>query len=1447
MSTPPPPPATRSRRTSSVSIIPSPLNPNASLLSTTSSPRSSMSSSPAPSGTPPPTNGNTDTSSSSFVGLGRPRGLTTSAMRPALPSASLGSPLSRVVSESSVPLASLQDGTSATAVSGFSMLGILSPTSKSRAQSRSRSRSGSVTGGNEIQTQGHGQGVLGSPASWWTFGKDAHELALGEDDDDTQVGGKARARPWRDTPKRKKSQVPEEHTEGWLITRERVAQATTSVLGTALDIAHEVLLTSVDLLQFAPVPGLAPAAKVLLQIWDCVQGVDTNRLQCLRLTERCADILLSVREEVKEAGDEVGEELTGPIGKLVESFQAVHTFLLKQSHRPFLKRYLKRDEIQGQIQACDKALGEALGMFGLGIQIRILRTVQEGERRRREDVKALVGMLEDERERREERGRVIGLGLEITPPPAIDMSASTATVRPAPLQPSPSLQPPAVLSPTSSTNSSTPSVVTATPGTTPQVPFPASPPSPLLSPSKSPPQAPSSPPVPAPALMPTPTSPTALRPSQILPTLLTLHMSQNAQDMRRDAADLRALMRSALSTGSDAEMLDVLQIGREEMPEAIKTLQRALERVGEAGAGGNGAPVQVQGKDGAGKENAALGMPVQQERPGKRWSLGRVKSAVGTVSPGKGGRRVSGERERRSTDAGIQAGGVPASTSKESGSGAEAGWGRDTTLDREFIESGIDALRRMSRGAGIPTSSLPSWTITRYEITRDVRIGVGFFSDVYRGSWRGRTVAIKVLAPTTPRELFIREVGVWRALRHPSVLELYGASSASGERPWFFVCAYLRRGSLVEFLKRVERGVEGNVGEGTGGSGSGGRVVFPIWEAGQAQPGHVRRHSRSPGRVGRIPKEEDLFRYMLEIAQGMEYLHANGVLHGDLKAPELMSGLSQLALTAQMDVYAYAISCVEILSMGKMPWPLADDEAVRHFVLRDHKRPNLSHTRFNTPLLQMLLHACWHQDPIYRPSFEEVVKKVTAMRTAFLEEVGNSIGEEPPMPLSSPIMIERNKQEWDWDHERSRPSPDMRPMPLPMTGSTPRGHGTSPDSSATDSTFVTADEDLSISSSEKSRRASQQIGQKEEHHEHHHHMHSHREDLVSSSGPIRMPEPEPALYTPSVPSDLSSSTSSRASSLFSHTPSSRSLEDLGLSLTAPSAHAGEHMGLGSGYESPAPQDDRLRLMRDERRYRLLLNHQFHPSLTLPLWEPGPVKLGAVGYLLKPEGRFVTLFNSFAPEKGAEGAARGLPSLYGYGRVSSGSQRQDKRNAAQRGYDAFVGLLTFKGKSGTLSSQSVTRRYSFPLRAGHKTAHMFTESTMYRYVESLEVPKKWFKANVDAIMQIYGPTHHIQKEDLFLVIGTLDAQDYALFVSHNHPDGQAHFNVFSSPRNGQPWGTFTTDTEVPPELGGPSYDEPRPGHALSASKVAKTGNRRNWDTVLIARLRFKPDALEATSL
>ncbi|KAJ7163568.1 hypothetical protein C8R43DRAFT_285859 [Mycena crocata] len=1175
-----------------------------------------------------------------------------------------------------------------------------------------------------------------APASWW--GRNVREEML--------------PRPWRDPPRREGT-IPSEQTDSWSHTRKRVTTAVSHVLGTSLLVTKEALLLTSELLDVVPVPvpGLQQAAKILLGIWDSVQRVDINRLACLRLTERCAEILLSVREEIKDAGEQVGDELAMPIEKLVGSFTRVHNFMLKQSHRPFLKRYLRREEIVREIAGCDKAVGEALSMFGISIQIRILKQVQAAELSRQSDTRALLESV------------IRSQHLASLPAPATAVVQGLGITLP---PDTPGLPP-------SSSHKS------------------------LIAHAEE-------------------LDKDDLHPDAVLPTLQNLHTMQNTMDLAHDTADLRTLMRDAVSQSSDAEMIRVLQVGREEMPEALKTLQRALERV------------------------SVVNNPPSPSAPPTDTPAPPVTGAA-TLSP------LPPQSIERSI------------TTSSSGSSAMGSMstGRDM-LDREFMESGIDALRRMSRGGEL---GLPSWTITRYEVDRDVKIGMGFFSDVYRGTWRNRTVAIKVLAECTPRELFIKEVGIWKEFKHPHVLELYGASGASGEGPWFFVCPYEKYGCLSEFLRKVAAANQtfDNV------SGFGGRernASFPgftsVGGGSVIRNGGRSRHASVSNDLLGLHggKEGDLLRFMHEIAKGMDYLHSQGVLHGDLKAanilvddrihclvsdfgqsemksevfrisgtspphgtlrwqaPELMSGHCQL--TTAMDVYGFAMCCVEILAMGRIPWPLSNDDDVRYFVTKENTRPSIPPSRFNTPALQEILRVCWHKDPFIRPAFSQIVKDVKQLRKSFCGPSSN------PEDIPSPRIPDWQDGDDDYLYT-SRPSPDMHPIPLPGD-SPPRNlgsfqffGGSSPHSNATNSlntSFHTA-RDTSHSSDDSLANLSSSLI---------HASLSYKEDTVATP---RTHMTEEVLFTPS-----NRTSSFLASSIPRLNPSE---EDL------------NHLLLGNrdGNDSPPPADDRMSQLRNERRYRLLLGHEFHPSLTLPLWSPSPVSLGAVGYLSKPSGAFVTIFNCFTPEKSATGLLKSLPSVHGYGQVTTGSQRQDKRNAAQRGLDAIAGLLTFKTKSEGPISQSVSRRYSFPLRTGHKAAYLCTESTMYRYVESLDAPKKWFKSNVDSIMETYGPIHQIQKEDLFLVIGTLSAPDYALFVSHKHPDGQAHFNVFSSTKSGQPWGTFTTDTGS--ELAGPCYHEPVISNPLSASKVSSNSTGNTWDTVLIARLRFKPDVLEPTSL
>jgi len=52
---------------------------------------------------------------------------------------------------------------------------------------------------------------------------------------------------------------------------------------------------------------------------------------------------------------------------------------------------------------------------------------------------------------------------------------------------------------------------------------------------------------------------------------------------------------------------------------------------------------------------------------------------------------------------------------------------------------------------------------------------------------------------------------------------------------------------------------------------------------------------------------------------------------------------------------------------------------------------------------------------------------------------------------------------------------------------------------------------------------------------------------------------------------------------------------------------------------------------------------------------------------------------------------------------------------------------------------------------------------------LDALKKWFQTHIDFIMETYESPYHLQKEENFLVIGTLNAPNYALLVSHSHPE------------------------------------------------------------------------------
>ncbi|KIK81138.1 hypothetical protein PAXRUDRAFT_156824 [Paxillus rubicundulus Ve08.2h10] len=658
----------------------------------------------------------------------------------------------------------------------------------------------------------------------------------------------------------------------------KAGHAASSIGHSLAPVIKEGLVISTDVLRFAPVPGLEEAARVLLGVWQACEKVDTNRLSCLRLTERCAMLLYSVRSEIVEAGEDVAKDLAEPIERLCDALNQasscyrtsslnIRAFLETQLHRPFLKRYLRRDEISRELMACNRAITDVGSMFGMSIQIRTLKQVYAAANESRRFAEEAQHHLDMEHQMHQLQFAVQGQ-------------------------------------------------------------FPQS---------------------------------------------------------------------NSAAQGSGAA--SALQAGN--------ALGLTIDDVSTTVNGNGGYPTPPP----AYRSPASM-VPIMSFTPTPIRSTFSGDAAL----PGKSNvaMRINQEDSGRAGEEGI------------------APW------------------------------NLPNWAITRYEVDLTRKIGIGFFSDVYLGRWRAHTVSIKVLVPTTPRSLFVREINVWRSLEHPNVLPLYGASSAVGDRPWFFVSRFCSGGSLVEWLNRAKMEEKENGGLGARGSvyGSGrmGRGEGAV-EARALDGGSLWREMGT-GDVDTNEEQVDLLGCMHQIAKGMEYLHGRGVLHGDLKAanvlvdetgrclisgfgqsgmesgayrlsgqptprgalpwqaPELLLGDNQL--TRAVDTYAFAICCVEILGMGDLPWAMLDDGAVTSLVLDKDQRPPLPKLGRYINIANAsasLIQSCWDREPDSRPSFVHIAASLAELR----RREGHG-GDELPFPLSLDEVSDDN-------HQRVR-SPDMHPTPL---------------------------------------------------------------------------------------------------------------------------------------------------------------------------------------------------------------------------------------------------------------------------------------------------------------------------------------------------------------------------------------------------------------------------------
>ena len=243
------------------------------------------------------------------------------------------------------------------------------------------------------------------------------------------------------------------------------------------------------------------------------------------------------------------------------------------------------------------------------------------------------------------------------------------------------------------------------------------------------------------------------------------------------------------------------------------------------------------------------------------------------------------------------------------------------------------------------------------------QIGDGNSGRVVKGKIKstGLVVAIKILhtrqLSNKEMERFRNEIFAMSILNHPSLLQFCGYTQ---EPPYCIATKFMENGSLFHVL------------------------------------------SKKPDFL--TPTDRTLIAY--DIARGMEFLHARGVIHRDLKslnilidenkrakisdfgfvrmkssvpmtgligtvhwmAPETL--LSDPHYTEKIDVYSYGILLWELLT-SKQPYADQNANSLPIKITNENLRPEIP--KDTPPKLKHLIETCWSKYPEQRPSFKDIV------------------------------------------------------------------------------------------------------------------------------------------------------------------------------------------------------------------------------------------------------------------------------------------------------------------------------------------------------------------------------------------------------------------------------------------------------------------------------------------
>ncbi|KAJ3125799.1 hypothetical protein HK098_008187 [Nowakowskiella sp. JEL0407] len=250
-----------------------------------------------------------------------------------------------------------------------------------------------------------------------------------------------------------------------------------------------------------------------------------------------------------------------------------------------------------------------------------------------------------------------------------------------------------------------------------------------------------------------------------------------------------------------------------------------------------------------------------------------------------------------------------------------------------------------------------------------VPISQGYLSPVYQGTWSGYDVVVKVIRNAIVEDL-INRLKHLTNLRHKNIIALLGISS--GFQGPLLVLEYFDGESLDLYLRNHPETINGP------------EIVNEIMQ--QIAMGMNYLHSQTPPVIhGNLRAENcicsgvdrGISRCVVKLTDfGISRIigeNESGVRHLPWKAPEGN-------FTEKSDVYAFAMTAYEIISLGKIPFELNGVTGLN--IIGAVQRKERPVRPYGTPSIFIedhweLIQNCWYQYPTDRPSFEKIISTLS--------------------------------------------------------------------------------------------------------------------------------------------------------------------------------------------------------------------------------------------------------------------------------------------------------------------------------------------------------------------------------------------------------------------------------------------------------------------------------------